>query len=1256
MTEFRVGSVANLASIGRFGTQRSGPHRRHWIIRAEDFVVLDITTENLKVVPGTDTAKAQLQPAGPGPAYLILTFPPQHLTEEAYFTTLPEYPLKPPPPPPGEVETQPPDDDEDLDEDGGEQPKDVPIPAYLADWSTLSFIVRDENLPIEWTLEGILLAIPKLELSVAPNALPNRDPSPFFNPFFDPGPLQILDVATASLSAGSKTIIEVGPGARRVSSLGKARDRSRLRTVGHVLGISNASGSDTIGLFDTGLATTVDLSKLFLRAAPRAPTSRETAIELPHRLILSPNKYGAWFHSEKAVHSDLSGHTELWHTRLGVRQPGGTPVDGPDPLRTVRAIWTKDVPAIKKPAKGADVWTPNPSNGDPFRASLDSSDRHNIVHLSSNFQLRRPINENAFFEPQAVSVDNLALSALGGWLDSRGVWDEQPQGLEVEEWRHRATLGRDHYVRVVYAGRLFPLGHRASLVKVTERRFEKARPGHPAYQRQMMFIVVREPLRTYGASGLMYDGADPARTGEQWDLKFPFTAARILNRVSPLLDKPEDTEVEPGYNRRLFWPYVKQLPFCWHVVATDMTGQPVDMKMPLIFVGQSEGDKDQTEDANEPTSLVPTSVATSYETRKWPLPSQQLLAEVPLGGQKVAFAASADPDDTSFAVESLTFYGEVPGLEAFNKIHPRIKPRYVPVVREAKLAVPALQLIAQTDQPATMVYGAKYLEVGFGAGNAGEVFLAAKQGATALGLPFSARSERSGGLVSPDMSLGGLSRITGPVGGVIDSAVQGTFDPSDWFGAITEARLFGALKLSDILDTSLFTDLDELPRFVGDSLNQVQRVIADLERLKRLLDGDALPATAVARDLIADLIEPDTGQFAGLLDGTATPNDLNTAFDDIGDALDAIKPAIATLSAGPRAVLDEAMTSALGALGAVDLGLLDRIAKGDLLPETFAARFDWRPKLATTSIFKPDNVRNLILSVQASGDEMIVTCSLDAFELDLEVLILRFNRVQFRTRAGKKPEIDVDFKEFRFDGPLKFIETLREIVPLDGFADPPDVDVTPEGITAGFSTALPNIAVGVFSLENLSLAAGFSVPFVGPPMSTWFRFCERENPARLTVSLFGGGFYFGVTVDASGLQVVEGAIEFGAAISVNLGVASGSVSAMAGLYFKIEGSKVTLAGYFRLRGEVEALGIVSVCIELYLEMRYEDGGGASNKVVGTATISVEIEVALWSTTIKITATKKFAGSGGDPTLAETLNITPQITSTEWNEYCGAFAA
>jgi hypothetical protein len=249
-------------------------------------------------------------------------------------------------------------------------------------------------------------------------------------------------------------------------------------------------------------------------------------------------------------------------------------------------------------------------------------------------------------------------------------------------------------------------------------------------------------------------------------------------------------------------------------------------------------------------------------------------------------------------------------------------------------------------------------------------------------------------------------------------------------------------------------------------------------------------------------------------------------------------------------------------------------------------------------------------------------------------------------------DVDVRFGGFKFAGPLEFVETLRELIPFDGFSDPPEIQVTPAGITAGFTMGLPNLSVGVFSLENLSLGAGFDVPFVGKPVSTWFAFCTRENPSRLTVSLFGGGFYLGVTVDAEGLQIFEGAIEFGAACSVDFGVASGSVSAMAGLYFKIEGSDFTLAGYFRLRGEVEALGIVSVSIELYLEMRYESGSG---KCTGTATLSIEIDVALFSTTIEISCTKKFAGSGKDPTLAELLDLQPDATSEYWNSYCEAFA-
>jgi hypothetical protein len=246
----------------------------------------------------------------------------------------------------------------------------------------------------------------------------------------------------------------------------------------------------------------------------------------------------------------------------------------------------------------------------------------------------------------------------------------------------------------------------------------------------------------------------------------------------------------------------------------------------------------------------------------------------------------------------------------------------------------------------------------------------------------------------------------------------------------------------------------------------------------------------------------------------------------------------------------------------------------------------------------------------------------------------------------------VVLRTFEFDGPLRFVQTLRELIPFDAFSDPPDVQVTPEGITAGFSAGLPNISVGVFSLENLSLAAGFTVPFLGPPLSVWFRFCERENPARLTVGLFGGGFFIGLTANADRLSVVEGAIEFGAACSVDLGVAAGGVSIMAGLYFKIEEPDVTLAGYFRMRGMVKAFGFVTVTLEVYLEMRHERGSG---KCVGTATITIEVDVSLFSVSVSITCTKKFAGSGADPTLADVFDVAEDATSADWTAYCEAFA-
>ena len=74
-------------------TGRPTPDRRSWVIRPDDLLVLDFELVNLTVQPGEGESPARLAKSGTGPAYLVVTFPPQHLAEIAYFTTDPRYPV-----------------------------------------------------------------------------------------------------------------------------------------------------------------------------------------------------------------------------------------------------------------------------------------------------------------------------------------------------------------------------------------------------------------------------------------------------------------------------------------------------------------------------------------------------------------------------------------------------------------------------------------------------------------------------------------------------------------------------------------------------------------------------------------------------------------------------------------------------------------------------------------------------------------------------------------------------------------------------------------------------------------------------------------------------------------------------------------------------------------------------------------------------------------------------------------------------------
>ena len=151
------------------------------------------------------------------------------------------------------------------------------------------------------------------------------------------------------------------------------------------------------------------------------------------------------------------------------------------------------------------------------------------------------------------------------------------------------------------------------------------------------------------------------------------------------------------------------------------------------------------------------------------------------------------------------------------------------------------------------------------------------------------------------------------------------------------------------------------------------------------------------------------------------------------------------------------------------------------------------------------------------------------------------------------------------------------------------------------------------------------------------------------LTLFGGGGFFAMALSADGLEQIEAAIEFGGNLSLNLGVASGGVYVMAGIYFSLAGDETKLTGYLRCGGYLSVLGLISISIEFYLGFTFRSKVGGGGEVWGQASVKVAVKIAFFSVSVTLTVERRFAGAAGDPTFEQV------VAPDDWNDYCAAFA-
>jgi hypothetical protein len=308
---------------------------------------------------------------------------------------------------------------------------------------------------------------------------------------------------------------------------------------------------------------------------------------------------------------------------------------------------------------------------------------------------------------------------------------------------------------------------------------------------------------------------------------------------------------------------------------------------------------------------------------------------------------------------------------------------------------------------------------------------------------------------------------------------------------------------------------------------------------------------------------------------------------------------------------------------------------------------------------------SIAMPLQGGNSQVSIHGELNDFTLSLgNVIGIAINQIAFDAPAGQKLTVSAsmpptdDNGPIEFLGDLSFLNRLRQLIPSSGFQDPPSLDVSADGITAGYSLPLPSIGVGVFSLENIALSAALTLPFFSPnPIRFRFAFCSREHPFLISVSLLGGGGFFGLTVGPDGVEILEASIEVGANVSIDVVVASGNVHIMAGVYLKFDlvGQSSQLTGYLRAGGSLDVLGLISASVEFYLGFTYYYGTPCS--IAGEATVTIEVHVLFFSASVSASLRRQFA----DPVISfadliPALPGDPPGTSSIWNYYCDSFAA
>ena len=563
---------------------------------------------------------------------------------------------------------------------------------------------------------------------------------------------------------------------------------------------------------------------------PQVPAEIQTAIEMPYRLVLAP-KDGQWEHrTQPGVPAGHSVNAELWHTSY---TPDPTSVFSPH--FRLKAIWTPDIDS------GDDA--------NPFPMSLTPDDRVEIVHLSSDDTLLAESNFNNLSGDELLLLEELRharsslllgtelrLGAFGGSMNVHSrfhfpqplpasiytralgffdVFDTDGIFFSLENWSHHISMGRDQHVKTVRRGFLYPFGHAASLVTISERKFTQAQTGQrAAYLMQRVILIVQQPERRY---------ADDHRA-------FPFKSIALTDSVVHT-----DVPASP-----IFMAKVQGAPYRFPVVALDRDDREVHFATPLVFVP-----------ADRATDTA--AIQGEYDNHETVTLPSQMISFAPDPQRRLTRDRAPDPSRTTLRTVAMTFGVKPESLGSLP----------LPIMESAAVAVPAAEKMLGAAAPTvTIALNESYLANGFteAAGNA----FADIQG----GMKLAMAAEKAGGVAAPNLEMTALSLTRGAFPDVKE-LVGGGMSPEEVVKQLFKGKLLGVVDLPTLIDFG--DDEENLPKITPDESGRHVTFVWKPKLNNTLAgpDGVLQPENGVPTLELNGTISPDAVEVNGILSNVA---------------------------------------------------------------------------------------------------------------------------------------------------------------------------------------------------------------------------------------------------------------------------------------------------------------------------------------------------------------------------------------------------